>query len=606
MGMRGMRGSQEDLKPLNELDPQLFIRLWAYIRPYMGVTLISIFCMLMTSATSLIAPTLLRYAIDNGMQAKNLKVINQVVIAYILAYGGNWFFTYWQTYLMSKVGQDIVFDIRQDLFVKLQTLGLEFYDKWQAGRVMSRLTNDVDALQQLVTSGLTNIINDVFTLVTIVIIMLRMNWRLALITFMTVPLILFTTLFFTRRMRAAYFVVRRTIADVNANLQESISGIKVTQSFTREDQNADRFDAVNLSNFEANMKASVLQAAFFPSVELISALGSALVLGFGGIFIVNNVGGMTVGTVSAFLIYVTRFFWPIRDLSNVLNTIQSAGVSLERIFEYIDEEPDVADSENAIILPPINGEVEYRNVDFSYVPGQQVLYDINFTVHKGQTVAFVGATGAGKSSIINLLSRFYDPQGGAIYIDGHDIKEVTVHSLRSQLGIVLQDTFVFSGTVRDNIRYGKPRASDEEVIEAAKAVNAHDFIMRLPDGYDTEVQERGSRLSVGQRQLISFARTLLIDPAILILDEATSSVDAYTELLIQRALDRLLTGRTALVIAHRLSTIRNADVIYALDQGHIVEHGSHSELLEGDGVYRKLYEMQFKDQGDYDSQHEEE
>ena len=601
MGMRGMSGSDDATKPLSQLDPRLFIRLWGYIRHYMGKTAISIICMLLTSATSLIAPTLLRYAIDNGMLKQNMEVINQMVLIYIVAYAGNWFFTYWQTYLMSKVGQDIIFDIRQDLFIKLQKLGLKFYDKWQAGRIMSRLTNDIDALHQLVTSGLTNIINDVFTLITIIIIMLTMNWRLALITFLTVPIILLITLYFTRQMRAAYFVVRRTIADVNANLQESISGIKVTQSFTREGQNADRFNTVNKSNFQASMKASMLHAAFFPIVELIGALGTALVLGFGGVFIVRNVGGMTVGTVSAFLVYVTRFFQPIRDLSNVLNTIQSAGVSLERIFEYMDEVPDVQDMENAITLNPIVGEVEYRKVDFSYNPGQQVLYNINLKIPKGDTVAFVGATGAGKSSIINLLCRFYDPQGGEIYIDGQDIKEVTLNSLRSQLGIVLQDTFIFSGTVRDNIRYGQPTASNEEVIEAAKAVNAHDFIMRLPDGYDTQVQERGSRLSVGQRQLISFARTLLADPKILILDEATSSVDAYTELLIQRALDRLLSGRTALVIAHRLSTIRNADCIYALDKGHIMESGSHHELLLRDGVYRKLYEMQFKNQEDYDA-----
>lgn len=603
MGMRGMSGSDDATKPLSQLDPQLFVRLWGYIRHYMGKTAISVICMLLTSTTSLIAPTLLRYAIDNGMLKQNMQVINQMVLIYIVAYAGNWFFTYWQTYLMSKVGQDIIFDIRQDLFVKLQKLGLKFYDKWQAGRIMSRLTNDIDALHQLVTSGLTNIINDIFTLITIIIIMLTMNWRLALITFLTVPIILLTTLYFTRKMRAAYFVVRRTIADVNANLQESISGIKVTQSFTREGQNADRFNTVNQSNFQASMKASMLHAAFFPIVELIGALGTALVLGFGGVFIVRNVGGMTVGTVSAFLVYVTRFFQPIRDLSNVLNTIQSAGVSLERIFEYMDEVPDVQDVENAITLPPIVGEVEYQHVDFSYNPGQQVLFDINFKIPKGDTVAFVGATGAGKSSIINLLCRFYDPQAGAIYIDGQDIKQVTLNSLRSQLGIVLQDTFIFSGTVRDNIRYGQPQASNEEVIDAAKAVNAHDFIMRLPDGYDTQVQERGSRLSVGQRQLISFARTLLADPKILILDEATSSVDAYTELLIQRALDRLLSGRTALVIAHRLSTIRNADCIYALDKGHIMESGSHHELLQRDGVYRKLYEMQFKNQEDYDAVH---
>lgn len=603
MGMRGMMGSDDAQKPLSELDHRLFIRLWGYVKHYLGQTIISIICMLLTSTTSLIAPTLLRYAIDNGMVAKNMQVINQMVLIYIVAYAGNWFCTYWQTYLMSKVGQDIIFDIRQDLFVKLQNLGLKFYDKWQAGRIMSRLTNDIDALHQLVTSGLTNIINDIFTLITIIVIMLTMNWRLALITFLTVPIILVTTLYFTRKMRAAYFVVRRTIADVNANLQESISGIKVTQSFTREDQNADRFDAVNESNFQATMKAGVLHSAFFPIVELIGALGTALVLGFGGIFIVRNIGGMTVGTVSAFLVYVTRFFQPIRDLSNVLTTIQSAGVSLERIFEYMDEVPDVQNEDHATALQPIVGEVEYRHVDFSYNVGQQVLFDINFTIPKGDTVAFVGATGAGKSSIINLLCRFYDPQGGAIYIDGQDIRQVTLQSLRSQLGIVLQDTFIFSGTVRDNIRYGKPKASDQEVIDAAKAVNAHDFIMRLPDGYDTQVQERGSRLSVGQRQLISFARTLLADPAILILDEATSSVDAYTELLIQKALDRLLTGRTALVIAHRLSTIRNADRIYALDQGHIVESGSHLDLLQQDGIYRKLYEMQFKDQEAYEAVH---
>lgn len=602
MGMRGMN-SDDDKKPLNELDPQLFIRLGSFVKPYTVKMVISIFCMLMTSATGLIAPTLLRYAIDYGMVAQNLLVINQIVIVYVLAYTANWFFTYWQTYLMSKVGQDIIFDIRQKLFTQIQELGLKFYDKWQSGRIMSRLTNDIDALNQLVTSGLTNIINDLFTLVAITVIMLLMNWRLALICFLTLPIIIFTTVYFTTHMRKAYFLVRRRIADVNANLQESISGIKVTQSFAREDRNSQRFDEVNQENLDSNMVAVVLHAAFFPLVECIGALGIALVLGFGGVFVVKNLGGMTVGMVSAFMVYVTRFFTPIRDLSNELNTIQSAGVSLERIFEYIDEVPDVRNEPDAIDLPPINGLVKYEHVNFSYVEGQQILFDVNFTITKGQTVAFVGATGAGKSSIINLLCRFYDPQDGKITIDGNDIRHVTLHSLRSQLGIVLQDTFIFSGTIRDNIRYGKLNATKEEVIEAAKAVNAHDFIMRLPDGYDTQVQERGSRLSVGQRQLISFARTLLSDPAILILDEATSSVDAYTELLIQQALDRLLTGRTALVIAHRLSTIRNADCIYTMQRGRIMQSGTHMELLKQDGVYKNLYEMQFKDQEDYDVMH---
>ncbi|HZW49788.1 MAG TPA: ABC transporter ATP-binding protein, partial [Bacillota bacterium] len=332
MGMHGMIIDSEK-KPLNELDHKLFLRLGSFLKPYTMKMVISILCMLMTSATSLIAPTLLRYAIDYGMVAQNLVVINQIVILYILSYSANWFFTYWQTYLMSKVGQDIIFDIRQTLFTKIQKLGLKFYDKWQVGRIMSRLTNDIDALNQLVTSGLTNIINDLFTLITITVIMLLMNWRLALICFLTLPIIIFITVYFTTHMREAYFLVRRRIADVNANLQESISGIKITQSFARENRNSHRFDEVNQENFDANMVAGVLQAAFYPLVECTGALGIALVLGFGGVFVVKNLGGMTVGMVGAFMVYVTRFFNPIRDLSNELNTIQSAGVSLERIFE---------------------------------------------------------------------------------------------------------------------------------------------------------------------------------------------------------------------------------------------------------------------------------
>ncbi len=593
-GMGGLRNAEIEKRKLTEIDRHMVKRLWGYIRPFKWSMVLAILCMLAASTMNLAGPYLLKTAIDNGMKARNLTVINMIALVYILTHLANWFFSYNQTFIMSKVGQDVIFSLRRELHAHLQKLGFKFYDRLQAGRIMSRVTNDIEALNQLVTSGLVNLVNDVFTLVGIITIMLFMNPRLALVSFATIPLLAFVTNFFTRRMREAYHDVRRKIADVNANLQESISGMKVVQSFSREDQNLQRFDQTNYGNLQANMQAATLHSAFFPLIEVIGALGTALVLWVGGGLVMNE--ALTVGTVVAFLGYVTRFFQPIRDVSQVLNVVQSAAVSTERIFEFLDEVPEVQDAPGAQPLPAVTGEVRFEHVSFAYEEGQRILHDISLTVKPGHTVAFVGATGAGKSSIINLLCRFYDPQEGRILIDGHDIRHVTQQSLRSQLGIVLQDTFIFSGTVKENIRYGRLDATDEEIIETAKAVNAHQFIMRLPDGYDTQVHERGSTLSVGQRQLISFARALIADPKILILDEATSSVDAYTELLIQQALDRLLQGRTAFVIAHRLSTIRNADCIYALDQGRIMEAGSHEELLGRDGIYRKLYEMQFKHQ----------
>jgi ATP-binding cassette subfamily B protein len=483
------------------------------------------------------------------------------------------------------------------MYEHLHRMSFSFFDRIEVGRVMSRLTSDVNALNELVSSGILNVFNDTFILVGTVVILLRLNWRLALVTFAIMPLLVLLATKFRWRLHRAYHEVRRKAATVNANLQESISGIRVTQSFSREGENAQRFDATNADNMQANMSAAQLNAAFGPLVEVVATVGICAVIWYGGVQI--RLGVMTVGAVFAFLRYVQRFFMPIRDLSQVYNIWQAATVSIDRIFELLDAPPGVQDAPDAMEMPVIDGHVVFRGVSFGYNPEQPVLHGVNLDVPAGQTLALVGHTGAGKSTIINLLSRFYDVTEGQITVDGIDIRSVTQKSLHRQLGIVLQDTFLFTGTVRDNIRYGKPEATDEEVVAAAKAVNAHDFILRLPEGYDTEVQERGGRLSVGQRQLVSFARAILCNPRIIILDEATSSVDAYTELLIQEALEVLLRGRTSIVIAHRLSTVRRADSIVALEDGRIMERGTHDELLiRQDGIYRNLYEMQFRHQTD--------
>lgn len=579
-----------------KVNPKILKRVWLFIWPYRMHLVFGMLFMLAVSVTGLATPILMRTAIDRYIKTeKNASGLTGIALLYLCVYVVNWLCTYWQTYYVSWAGQNIIYSIRQKMFEHLQRLSFNFYDRTEAGRVMSRVTNDVNALNELVSSGILNVINDAFKLVGIVGIMLFMNWRLALLTFTMLPFLWMLATKFRFRMQMAYHQVRRKIATVNANLQESITGIRVSQSFTRETSNMERFDSTNMENLQANMQAAQLHSLFGPLVDLVGAVGTCMVLWYGGSLIHADI--LTIGTVYAFINYVNQFYMPIRDLSQVYNVWQSATVSVERIFELLETEPDVQDKADAVDLPLINGRVAFENVTFGYNADQPVLHDICLAAEPGQTIALVGPTGAGKSSTINLLSRFYDPQQGCITIDGYDLRDVKLNSLHRQLGIVLQDTFLFSGTIRENISYGKPDASDEEVIDAAKAVGAHEFIMHLPDGYKTEVQERGSRLSIGQRQLVSFARALLCDPRILILDEATSSVDAYTEVIIQRALERLLHGRTAFVIAHRLSTIRNADKIVAIDGGRVVEEGSHEELLaKTDGLYRTLYEMQFKHQ----------
>lgn len=576
---------------LSRVNRRILLRLWEHIRPYRFYFLLGILLMFVVSLSGLAGPYLLKVAIDQYITRGDLAGVTRIGLLYLVLFFINWLASYAQTYIISWTGQSVIFSIRMRLFQHLQRLGFTFYDRLEAGRIMSRVTNDVDALNQMVSSGLVSLVNDFLTIFGIIIIMLKMDYRLALVSFTTIPMIIALVAFFQIRMTRAFHRVRRRIADVNATLQESISGMKTIQAFSREEINLQRFDLTNQENLQANLQVATLTSVFFPMVELIGAIGTALVVWYGGWQIAKM--QVSLGTLVAFLGYVTRFFMPIRDLSQIYNLFLSATVSTERIFEFLDEKPDVEELPQARELPLLSREIRFENVTFGYDPSFPVLKGINQEAKAGETIALVGPTGAGKTSIINLLGRFYDPQEGRITLDGIDIREGTLASLRRQMGVVLQDTFIFSGTIKDNIRYGRLEATDEEVVAAAKTVGAHDFIMRFPEGYDTEVNERGSKLSVGQRQLLAFARALIANPRILILDEATSSVDAYTELLIQRAMERLLAGRTAFVIAHRLSTVRNADRIYVIEDGQVVEVGRHEELLARGGRYAELYEKQF-------------
>ncbi|HUW96593.1 MAG TPA: ABC transporter ATP-binding protein, partial [Anaerolineae bacterium] len=475
-------------------------------------------------------------------------------------------------------------------------LSLGFFDQHEAGDLMSRLTNDTDVINQVLTMGLIRLLSSAMTLIGILIAMLVLNWRLALVSFSVLPVMVISTVFFSGRARRAFRVTRKTIGGVSAELEENIAGVKVAQAFSREQANVEAFREVSAANRDANVTAESITAAFAPTLDVLATVGIAIVVGFGGYLALNNLA--TVGVIVAFVQYVRRFFEPVRAISMIWAGLQSAIAGAERIFELLDTPPDIVDQPDAFELPTIEGRIAFEDVCFEYKPGEHVLEDIDLVAEPGQTVALVGPTGTGKTTVINLLGRFYDVCGGRVTIDGHDVREVARASLRRQMGIVLQDTFLFSGAVMDNIRYGRLDASDEEVIEAAKLANAHDFITRLPEGYQTELTEQGSNLSQGQRQLISIARAVLAKPRILIMDEATSSVDTRTELLIQHALQELLGGRTSFVIAHRLSTIRDADQVIFIQDGRIAERGTHSELLAEQGLYHDLYMSQFRPEGE--------
>jgi ATP-binding cassette subfamily B multidrug efflux pump len=576
------------------------IRLIAYLSPFRRHLLVVGLFVIVNTVLTVLAPGLIGRAVDLLWSYFNGDIeggvasggLNRTMILLLGAYLGGWAANLGSFYLMVAVGQSVLYELRAQIFAKIQSLTLSFFDEHEAGDLMSRLTNDTDVINRVLSMGVTRLVSSALTLAGILIAMLALNWRLALASFVVLPVMVLTTTFFSGRARRAFRRTRQTIGGVSAELEENIAGVKVAQAFSRENANLEAFRQVAAENRDANVTAESITAAFSPTLDVLSTIGIAIVVGYGGYLALN--GLVTIGVIVAFVQYVRRFFEPVRAIAMIWANLQSAIAGAERIFELLDTPSAVVDATDAVELPTIAGRVAFEDVCFEYKPGEPVLEDVSLVAEPGQTVALVGPTGTGKTTMINLIGRFYDVCGGRVTIDRYDVRQVSQASLRRQMGIVLQDTFLFSGTVMENIRYGRLDATDEEVIEAARLSNAHDFITRLPDGYQTQLTEQASNLSQGQRQLISIARAVLANPRILILDEATSSVDTRTELLIQNALRELLKGRTSFVIAHRLSTIRNADQVIFIQDGRLAERGTHQELLAKEGLYHDLYMSQFR------------
>jgi len=596
---------QEDEITGKSYDGALMGRLIGYLRPYKGCVGAAFAFLFLAALADLVGPWLVGYGLDHAIRPalaahpaadlggyrRQLLAIALIYLLSLLASAG---FRYGQLLLLNMLGQSVMYDLRLQMFGQMQRLSLGFFDRNPVGRLMTRLTNDVDALNELLTSGAISVFGDIFTLIGIMVVLLLLNWQLALITFTVLPVLIVMASYFRIAMRDTFRAVRSRLSRMNAYIAENISGTLIVQLFTRERRNYDRFAALNRDYYQANMRSMFYFILFSPAVSLISSLAVAAIVWYGGGRILEH-QGLTIGALVAFLSYASRFFVPIRDISEKYNILQSAMAASERIFAILDEQVVVRDPEQPVVLPAVQGKVEFRDVWFAYNPDDWVLRGISFTIQPGESVAFVGATGAGKTSLISLISRFYDVQGGQVLVDDLDVRQVRQEDLRRHIGAVLQDPFLFAGTIAANIRLSNQGITDEDIRRAARYVNADRFIEALPGGYDTEVRERGAGLSVGQKQLLAFARAIAFNPEILlVLDEATSSVDTETEVLIQTALARLMRGRTSIIIAHRLSTIRNVDRIVVLHKGRIAEIGSHDQLLARDGLYRRLYELQYQ------------
>ncbi|HHU50390.1 MAG TPA: ABC transporter ATP-binding protein [Firmicutes bacterium] len=566
-------------------------RLLGYVKPYKRQIIFTVLVMLICSVTSFAGPYLIKIALDTAIPNGQIPQLILLTLVYIATLLISAYCLKLRIRNTAVMGQSIIQNLRRDLFTHLQLLPFDYYDSRPHGKILVRVVNYINTLSDLLSNGIINLITDLFTLFVIIFFMFALDYRLTLVSLTGLPLLAVALLLLKNLQRKLWQRVSRKQSNMNAYIHESICGIKVTQSFARERVNLGIFQELNDQYRTAWLKAIKIIILVNPLVENVSTLVLAAVYLAGVLWLVR---GTTVGVLIAFISYINSFWFPIFNLANFYNSLLNAAAYIERIFETMDEKPSVTDNPGARLMPPITGLVEFVNVSFAYEEGEEILHEVSFTVQPGETIALVGPTGAGKTTIVNLISRFYDVTAGRVLIDGIDLREVTLKSLRSQMGVMLQDTFIFSGTIMDNIRYSRLDATDEQVIAAAKAVKAHDFIEKMEEGYYTQVNERGARLSVGERQLISFTRALLADPRILILDEATSSIDTETELLVQQGLERLLANRTSFIIAHRLSTIKNADRIMYIDQGGIVEAGTHEELMKKRGVYYRLYLSQYQ------------
>ena len=580
-------------------DSRLFKRLLGYLKPYTFQVALGILLLLMTTGLELIGPYLIKIAVDQHIVVKISRGLGKIVLIYLVTLIFHFSLEVWLAYLMQWIGQHVVFDIRMKIFRHLQNLSLSFFDNNPVGRLVTRVTTDVETLNEWFSAGIVSVFGDIFLLSGIVIVMLKIQWKLALVTFSVLPILIYITIFFRKRLRHAYRDIRTRIARINSYLQENITGMSIVQIFNRENRNYKKFEELNRSHKEAQLRSIFYYSIFLPFIDVIESLALALIIWFGGIHYYS--GEVTFGILVLFIQYSKRFFRPISDLTDKYNIMQSAMASSERIFLLLDETPQIANPRHPQKLTHCRGNIEFRNVWFAYKNKKDntpdyVLKNVSFSVKPGDKIAIVGATGAGKSSIINLLLRFYDVTKGEILLDGINIKKLDLKTLRKHIGLVLQDVFIFASTIDENIRLGNRDIPLTRVEAAAREVNIHDFILQLPEKYQQPMMERGASLSTGQKQLLAFARALAFNPKILILDEATSSVDTESEKLIQRALTKLMENRTSICIAHRLSTIQNCDRIIVLHKGEIREQGNHQQLLKLKGIYYKLYQLQFMDQ----------